>query len=80
MTPAEMLDLIISYASKLRAAGVTQVSLDGASFMLAGAEQIADAKVDQAVVDDDDDLNPLDDPRTYGMSSRRKAPSFRGEQ
>ena len=79
MTPEEMLDLIIVYAPKLRAAGVTQVSLDGASFTLAG-EQIADAKVDQTVVDDDDDLNPLDDPRTYGLSSRRKAPSFRGEQ
>jgi hypothetical protein len=60
-----LLDLIIDRAPKLREVGVTRVAIEGASFDLAPTEPAA------AIADDDGDildeeLNPLDDPATFG--------------
>jgi hypothetical protein len=62
---AELLDLIIDRAPKLRAAGVSHVALDGASFSLVPQETAA------APVDDDGDgesPDPLNDPATFGRT------------
>jgi hypothetical protein len=77
-TPTELLDLIIDRAPKLRAAGVLHVTIEGLGFSLdPGSNAASDDK--EVALEDDDDLNPLDDPRTYGRGGKRKAPSFRGD-
>lgn len=62
---AETLTLIAEKAPALRAAGVRVIDVDDVHVELAPAdppEANADAKSDE----DEDDLDPLDDPRTFG--------------
>jgi len=68
MTPEQLLDLIAAKAPRLRAAGVTQVTLEGCAFSL-GPDPTPATNEQQAV---DDDLDPLTDPETFGR--RREMP------
>ncbi len=73
MTPAaELLDLIIDYAPRLRAAGIASVSVEGASFTLL-PEVISDER--DVVVIQEDDPDPLNDPLTFGR--RAGVPSLK---
>ncbi len=64
---AELLDLIVDQAPRLRAAGIRAVNLGGASFSLAPAELEPDANVQ------DDEAGPADvlhDPWTHGRPAK----------
>lgn len=76
---AEILDMIIDRAPRLRAAGIPHVNIEGISFEVAG-DPAPPKPADDQVSDDDDDLNPLEDPTTFGRSRKRKAPTFRGDE
>ncbi len=62
---AELLDLIIDRAPRLRSAGISSVNLESISFTLAPA----DAPIEVAA-DDEDEVDALHDPATFG---RRKS-------
>lgn len=61
---AELLDLVIDRAKKMRDAGMLEVGLgEGVYVKLAPAELAPD---ETDVEEDDEDVDVLDDPRTYG--------------
>lgn len=74
-TPEEWLDLIEKRASRLRAAGVTHVELEGFKVDLAAPEppEIVIANAEPPAPDYSD---PLDDPATYGRRDG-SVPGFR---
>jgi hypothetical protein len=76
MTPAEAIDLIIARAAKLRAAGVLHVKLRELEFTI-GPDPIASSAL-PAEDEEPDDLNPLEDPETFGR--RRGQPVPRGRR
>jgi hypothetical protein len=67
-TAAELLDLIIERAPRLRSAGVRAVEIENVSFDLAPADP-PDVSID---IDDEDDAprDALHDPHTYGRRKR----------
>ena len=75
ISPGEVFDLIIEKAAELRDAGIVgRVVIEGCcSFTVA-----ASPDEDDAIDDVADDLNPLDDPETFGLRrDKRKAPTLR---
>jgi hypothetical protein len=71
-TAAELLDLIIDRAPKLRELGITHVELEQLSVTLAPHEPEASGE------DEDDDVEPprggMYDPMTYGLPPGSKPP------
>lgn len=63
----DLLDTIIEYAPKLRAAGVQEVSIEGASFKLGAPETASEP----ATEEEEDELDPLKDPATFGLHGKK---------
>lgn len=63
MTAAELLELLIEQAPKLRVAGVSKVALEGLSFELLPAEPEVPEQDDNK---DDKPPDPFHDPATFG--------------
>lgn len=77
MTPAELLDLIISRAPQLRTAGVRMVQLMGEDHVSFSMEPPEPAPPVGARTDEDEQPepeDPLDDPATFGR--KRGTPGF----
>jgi hypothetical protein len=74
MTPAEAIELIIAKAAKLRAAGVLHVKLRELEFSI-GPDPAATPPPTEE--DEPDDLNPLEDPQTFGRRPGRSVPRGR---
>lgn len=73
-TPEQWCDLIVARASALRAAGVLQLELDGATFVLAPPAPIEPDYPYDADPPRPDPADPFDDPHTYGLGGR--VPAF----
>lgn len=73
--PATLLALIAREAPALRKAGVTELVFDGVSVKLAPHVDEAPA-ADAAASGARADLNPLDDPETYGLPQGATVPGF----
>lgn len=72
---AELLDLIIDRAPKLRAAGLCgEIEVEGLRFSLERATPEPGEPVEQAP----DDMNPLYDKATFGLSQKTRLPGRRG--
>lgn len=69
----EQLRIIADEAPKMRKAGVVgRVVVGDVTFSL-------DAEPGEAIVDDDDDGDPLNDPATYGFRRGGKIPTLKSE-
>ena len=73
MDAAQLLDVVIAKAQKLRDAGVLRVRLEGLAFDLAPPEPTVDADDDGEQLDEIGDADPFKDPATYGG----RVPGFR---
>ena len=65
-TAAELLDLLIDRAPKLRSAGYSKVALDGMSFELRAPEPEVQPSGNAHNDEDDDRRDALHDPDTFG--------------
>jgi hypothetical protein len=76
-TPAQILAMIREQAPSLRAAGVLELELDGWSVKLAPPvpSQAADAADSPSAPMPD--LDPLNDPATWGMPAGTRPPGFK---
>ena len=67
MTPADLLDVVIDKARKLREAGVLRVRIEGLAFDLAPPPQIlVEDEAGDEELEEFEDPNPLNDPTTFG--------------
>jgi hypothetical protein len=65
MDPAQLLQLVIDKAGKLREVGVLRVRLEGLAFDLAAKEPRIEES-DEDIDTSDDTSDPFNDPTTYG--------------
>lgn len=73
-TAETLIDLAIERGPAMRAAGITHISIDGLSLVLAPPEQPAgDTKVEPTKPEP---VDPLADPATYGLSPGAQLPGF----
>lgn len=75
-TPAELLDLLVERADRLRAAGVLRLELEGLKVELAPAAPTIDPnkRRDAEPEPAEDDVDPFRDPATFGL--RAGVPGF----
>lgn len=77
-TPEQWAAFIAAHADALRAAGVLQVELEGATFVLAPAPAIEPDYPSAGPPAEPEPADPFDDPHTYGLGGR--IPRFPREQ
>jgi hypothetical protein len=76
-SPAQILAMIREQAPSLREAGVLELELDGWSVKLAPPAPVQDDDAADTPSPPMSDLDPLNDPATWGMPAGTRPPGFK---